>query len=104
MDINSGSASVFNMGRIHYLDQVRALAMMIGILVHGCYTYSYAVQENWVVIDKTSSLGITLGFFFFHIFLNSVGEFSVGRHETLDELIDAWQLLAHFFGSVGTLT
>jgi peptidoglycan/LPS O-acetylase OafA/YrhL len=78
MDSNLNSPSTFNIGRIHYLDQVRALAMMIGILVHACYPYTYAVQANWTLTDKTSSLGITLGFFFVHIFRMTVFFFIAG--------------------------
>jgi peptidoglycan/LPS O-acetylase OafA/YrhL len=78
MDSNAFEPSAFNMGRIHYLDQVRALAMMIGILVHACYPYTYAIQANWTLTDKTSSLGITLGFFFVHIFRMTVFFFIAG--------------------------
>ncbi len=78
MDDNSSSAVPLDIGRIHYLDQVRALAMMIGILVHACYPYSFAVQANWALADKTSSLGITLGFFFVHIFRMTVFFFIAG--------------------------
>jgi peptidoglycan/LPS O-acetylase OafA/YrhL len=78
MDSNPVEPSAFNLGRIHYLDQVRALAMMIGILVHACYPYTYAIQANWTLADKTSSLGITLGFFFVHIFRMTVFFFIAG--------------------------
>jgi peptidoglycan/LPS O-acetylase OafA/YrhL len=78
MDNISSTAPGSNIERIHYLDQVRALAMIIGVLVHACYPYSYGVQENWVLRDKTSSLAITLGFFFVHIFRMTVFFFIAG--------------------------
>jgi glucans biosynthesis protein C len=78
MDNHSGSMIDCNIGRVHYLDQIRALAMMFGILVHACYPYCYAVQANWTLVDKTSSLGMTLGFFYFHIFRMTVFFFIAG--------------------------
>ena len=68
MDDNSVSSHSANIGRIHYLDQVRALAMMVGIFIHACFPYAYGMQENWTIRDDTSSLAITLGFYFLHLF------------------------------------
>ena len=68
MDNSSVPNPLGNIGRIHYLDQVRALAMMVGIFVHACFPYAYGIQENWTIRDDTSSLAITLGFYFVHLF------------------------------------
>ncbi|MGD9159619.1 MAG: acyltransferase family protein [Desulfobacteraceae bacterium] len=68
MDDSSVSSPLANIGRIHYLDQVRALAMMVGIFIHACFPYAYGFQENWTIRDDTSSLAITLGFYFLHLF------------------------------------
>lgn len=68
MDNISVSNSLTNIGRVHYLDQVRALALLAGILMHACYTYAYLIQDVWYLTDQTSSMGITIGFLFFHLF------------------------------------
>ncbi len=68
MDNNTVSNPLTNIGRVHYLDQVRALALMAGILMHACYTYGYLVQDIWYLTDQTSSMAITAGFLFFHLF------------------------------------
>lgn len=68
MDSGSVSNPLANIGRIHYLDQVRALAMMVGIFIHACFPYAYGIQENWTIRDDTSSLTIALGFYFLHLF------------------------------------
>ena len=41
MDNNSVSNPLTNIGRVHYLDQIRALALLTGILMHACYSYGY---------------------------------------------------------------
>ena len=43
-----------------------------------------------------SSFTLVIGVFFFRIFINSLSEFSMGRHISIDQLLDAWRLLTHF--------
>jgi fucose 4-O-acetylase-like acetyltransferase len=68
MDSSAVSNPLTNIGRVHYLDQVRALALMMGILIHACYTYAYIIQDLWILTDQTSSMAITVSFLFFHLF------------------------------------
>jgi glucans biosynthesis protein C len=70
--------SFTDIGRINYLDQVRALAMMIGIFVHACYPYAYGIQEGWSITDQTSSVWVTFGFYFIHLFRMAVFYFIAG--------------------------
>lgn len=44
-----------------------------------------------------SSFTMVLGVFFFKVFLNSLAEFSVGRHDSLDEMLRAWALIRSIF-------
>lgn len=43
-----------------------------------------------------SAFSLVVGVLFFNIFLNSVNEFSVGRHVTLDKMLDAWEIMVRF--------
>ncbi len=70
--------SLTDIGRINYLDQVRALAMMVGIFVHACYPYAYGIQEGWQITDPTSSIWVTFGFYFIHLFRMAVFYFIAG--------------------------
>jgi hypothetical protein len=45
-----------------------------------------------------SSFTLVLGVFFFRIFINSVAEFYMGQHDSLDTLMAHLSLLASFFG------
>lgn len=43
---------------------------------------------------------LTIGVFFFDIFIDSLGEFSVGRHDSIDQLMDTWGVVTRFFGTM----
>ena len=45
-----------------------------------------------------SSFTLVLGVFFFRIFVNSMYEFNMGQHVSLDNLVDIWRILTGFFG------
>jgi len=47
-----------------------------------------------------SSFTLVIGVFFFRVFLNSLAEFSVGRHDSIDELIAAWKLVGGFLSLI----
>ena len=83
--------------------RLAGICLVIGLLFFFITTESLVRGKLRLPAWVFSSFTLTLGVFFFHIFINSVSEFGLGHHETLDELIDAWQLLTHFIGSVGLL-
>ena len=41
---------------------------------------------------------MVLGVFFFDVFIDSLGEFGVGCHDSLDDLLDTWRIVMRFFG------
>ncbi len=43
-----------------------------------------------------SSFTLVIGIFFLSVFINSLGEFSVRRHDSLDEMLRAWSLVKGF--------
>ena len=43
-----------------------------------------------------SSFTLVLGIFFFKVFIDSLGEFNNGRHDTLDDMIKHLRVLARF--------
>ncbi len=54
--------------RIHYLDHVRAFAMLLGIFLHAALPYAAGAQNIWYLTDKSSSVGLTILFDFIHLF------------------------------------
>lgn len=60
---SSGSAE-----RIHYLDNVRAIAMLLGLVFHGGFTYAYPSQAIWIIADWEGSTVIDGLIWFLHLF------------------------------------
>ncbi len=59
--------------RFHSLDAVRALALLLGILVHATQAYWPGFRElNWPISDPSTSLTLSGSFFVLHIFRMSV--------------------------------
>ncbi len=54
--------------RIHYLDNVRALAMLLGLVFHGGLTYAYPSNAIWIVSDWQGDRVIDGLVWFLHIF------------------------------------
>lgn len=54
--------------RIHYLDNVRALAMLLGLVFHGGLTYAWPSQNIWLVADWSGDRVIDGLIWFLHIF------------------------------------
>lgn len=61
----SGKAIV---DRVHYLDNLRALAMMLGVLLHAGLAYANPAQAIWIATDTTSSTAVDAGIWFIHLF------------------------------------
>jgi len=58
--------------RIHYLDNLRAIAMMLGIFLHSALAYAYPSQNVWLATDSTSSPLIDISIWWIHLFRMSL--------------------------------
>lgn len=65
----SGNASV---ERVHYLDNLRAFAMMLGVLLHAGLAYANPAQSIWIATDTTSSTAVDAGIWYIHLFRMSL--------------------------------
>ena len=54
--------------RIHYLDNLRALAMLLGVYLHGALAYANPTQIVWLPTDPQSSVLVDASFNFIHLF------------------------------------
>ncbi len=54
--------------RIHYLDNLRAMAMLLGVFLHSALAYAQPTQDFWVATDSTSSVAVDASFTFIHLF------------------------------------
>jgi glucan biosynthesis protein C len=54
--------------RIHYLDNMRALAMLIGVFLHAVLAYADPTQIVWMATDPQSSVFVDAAFSFIHLF------------------------------------
>lgn len=54
--------------RIHYLDNLRALAMLLGVFLHAALAYAYPTQIIWLATDPESSVLVDASFCFIHLF------------------------------------
>jgi peptidoglycan/LPS O-acetylase OafA/YrhL len=54
--------------RIHYLDNLRALAMMLGVFLHAGLAYANPAQSVWLATDPSSSVIVDGSIWFVHLF------------------------------------
>lgn len=54
--------------RFHYLDNLRAMAMLVGILFHASIAYMPINHETWVVSNTTHSTSLEAIAYFTHLF------------------------------------
>ncbi|WNO07753.1 acyltransferase family protein [Teredinibacter sp. KSP-S5-2] len=54
--------------RLHYMDNLRALAMMAGVLFHCALAYSPFLQDVWLTADISKSSVVDVFAFFMHLF------------------------------------
>lgn len=59
-------------GRIHYLDNLRALAMMLGVFLHAGLAYAHPAQAIWLATDPSSSIFVDVSIWFIHLFRMSL--------------------------------
>jgi peptidoglycan/LPS O-acetylase OafA/YrhL len=60
--------SRYESGRLHYLDNLRALAMIGGIFFHAMLAYSPALNKLWLTADREQSVLIDIVGWFSHLF------------------------------------
>ena len=58
----------FNSERLHYMDNLRALAMLAGVVFHACLAYSPMLHFFWLTADHQSSKSIDVIAWFSHLF------------------------------------
>ncbi len=54
--------------RIHYLDNLRALAMFAGVLFHASLAYSPLMHTYWLTADRGQWVGVDIAVWFIHLF------------------------------------
>jgi peptidoglycan/LPS O-acetylase OafA/YrhL len=54
--------------RLHYLDNLRALAMMMGVLFHAALAYSPLMHNFWLTADRGRSVWVDVAAWFLHLF------------------------------------
>ncbi len=55
-------------GRIHYLDNLRALAMILGVVLHAGLAYATPAQEVWLATDSQGSVVIDMSIWLIPLF------------------------------------
>ncbi len=59
-------------GRIHYLDNLRALAMLLGIYLHGALAYAQPSRSIWIATNPVGSVAIDVSIWWIHLFRMSL--------------------------------
>jgi len=62
------SAPMKQTQRIHYLDNLRALAMLLGVFLHSALAYARPAQSVWLATDTKSSIAVDISIWFIHLF------------------------------------
>lgn len=57
-----------NENRIHYLDNLRAIAMMLGVFLHAGFAYAKPSNVIWLATDNQSSTAVDCAIWFIHLF------------------------------------
>lgn len=58
--------------RIHYLDNLRAVAMLLGVFLHGAFAYAQPANLLWLATDSSASSTIDAAIWFIHLFRMSL--------------------------------
>ncbi|MFM7517220.1 MAG: acyltransferase family protein [Pirellula sp.] len=54
--------------RIHYLDNLRALAMMLGLYLHGALAYAEPARSVWIATNPAGSVAVDASIWCIHLF------------------------------------
>lgn len=58
--------------RIHYLDNLRAVAMLLGVYLHGALAYADPSREVWVATNPEGSVVVDVTIWWIHLFRMSL--------------------------------
>ncbi len=58
--------------RIHYLDNLRALAMLLGVYLHGAFAYAEPSRSVWIATNPQGSVAIDASIWWIHLFRMSL--------------------------------
>ena len=72
------------------------LCCLVGLLFFFITTESIVKGKLRLPAWVFSLSTLVIGVFFFRIFVNSMREFNMGQHVSLDQLMDTWKLLLSF--------
>lgn len=62
------SESMNNTSRLHYMDNLRALAMLAGVVFHAGLAYSVLLHQFWPTADVGQSVSVDVFLWFSHLF------------------------------------
>ena len=65
---NQPNVATTSESRIHYLDNLRAIAMMLGVLLHAGFAYAEPANVVWLATDIYSSRLVDGSIWFIHLF------------------------------------
>jgi peptidoglycan/LPS O-acetylase OafA/YrhL len=76
IDESSGKSSVepasvargMQSQRIYYLDNLRAIAMLLGVFLHSALAYAQPAQSVWLATDSSASVPLDASIWFIHLF------------------------------------
>lgn len=54
--------------RIYYLDNLRAMAMLLGVFLHSALAYAQPAQSVWLATDSSASVPLDASIWFIHLF------------------------------------
>lgn len=54
--------------RIHFLDNLRAVAMLLGVYLHGALAYAEPARSVWIATDPQGSVAIDASIWWIHLF------------------------------------
>ena len=54
--------------RIYYLDNLRAMAMLLGVFLHSALAYAQPAQSVWLATDSNASVPLDASIWFIHLF------------------------------------
>lgn len=56
------------MERVSYLDNLRAIAMLLGVYLHAAFAYAQPAQSFWLATDPAASVAVDASIWFLHLF------------------------------------
>ena len=64
----ASAALAISTQRIHYSDNLRAVAMLLGVFLHAALAYAPPAQSVWLATDPKASVTIDASIWFIHLF------------------------------------